>query len=88
MATLRFHVVPNAKIDSVTREHGTAIKIKLRAPATEGKANAALRRFLARELKIAERQIALEHGHKSRDKVIRIDALSEEEVRGRLGAGK
>jgi hypothetical protein len=39
-------------------------------------------------LKIAERQIALEHGHKSRDKVIRIDALSEEEVRGRLGAGK
>lgn len=68
MATLRFHVVPNAKVDSVVGEHGAAIKIKLRAPAMEGKANA-LRRFLSKELKIAERQIVLEHGHKSREKI-------------------
>ena len=40
MVTLRFHVVPNAKIDSVVGEYGAAIKIKLRAPAVEGKANA------------------------------------------------
>ena len=33
MATLRFHIVPNAKIDKVAGEHGAAIKIKLRAPA-------------------------------------------------------
>jgi uncharacterized protein (TIGR00251 family) len=84
MATLRFHVVPNAKIDSVVGEHGTAIKIKLRAPAMQGKANVALRSFLARELKIPESSIVLEHGHKSRDKLIRIDGLSEEDVRARL----
>ncbi|MGZ5545856.1 MAG: DUF167 domain-containing protein, partial [Limisphaerales bacterium] len=47
MATLRVHIVPNAKIDKVIGEHGGAIKIKLRAPAVEGKANAALRCFLA-----------------------------------------
>jgi len=81
MATLRFHVVPNAKIDSVVGEHGAAIKIKLRAPAVEGKANAALRSFLSKELKIAERQIVLERGHKSRDKIIRIDGLSERDAR-------
>jgi uncharacterized protein YggU (UPF0235/DUF167 family) len=51
MATLRFHVVPNAKVDSVLGEHGAAIKIKLRAPASEGKANAALRSFLSKEMK-------------------------------------
>lgn len=84
MATLRFHIVPNAKVDSVVGEHGAAIKIKLRAPAVEGKANAALRSFLARKLKIAERSIVPEHGHKSRDKLIRIDGLSEEDVRARL----
>ena len=50
MVTLRFHVVPNAKIDSVVGEHGVAIKIKLRAPAVDGKGNAALRSFLAEEL--------------------------------------
>ena len=84
MATLRFHVAPNAKVDSVVSEYGAAIKIKLRAPAVDGKANTALRSFLSKELKIAERQIVLERGHKSRDKIIRIDGLSEQEVRSRL----
>ena len=84
MATLRFHVVPNAKIDGVMGEHGAAIKIKLRAPAGEGKANAALRSFLAKELRIPERHILLERGEKSREKLIRIEELGEEEARRRL----
>jgi uncharacterized protein len=84
MATLRFHIVPNAKIDGVMGEHGGAIKIKLRAPAVEGKANAALRSFLSEQLEISERQIVLEHGTRSRDKIIRIDGLSDEEVRSHL----
>jgi uncharacterized protein len=84
VATIRVHVIPNAKIDKVAGEHGDAIKIKLRAPAVEGKANAALRRFLAEKLSIPQRAIVLERGERSRDKMIRIDALSEEEVRSRL----
>lgn len=87
-ATLGFYVVPNAKVDSVVGEHRGAIKIKLRAPAVDGKANTALRSFLSKELKIAERQIVLEHGHKSRDKIIRIDGLSEQDVRRCLFALK
>ncbi len=86
MATIRFHIVPNAKVDKVVGERSDAIKIKLRAPAVEGKANAALRSFLAKELEIPERLIVLERGHKSRDKLIRIDGLTEEEVRRRLRA--
>jgi uncharacterized protein len=88
VATLRFHIVPNAKADSVVGRHGAAIKLKLRARAVEGKANAALRSFLSKELKIAERQIVLERGHKSRDKTIRIYGLSEQEARSRLRAAK
>jgi uncharacterized protein (TIGR00251 family) len=84
MAILRFHVVPNAKSDKVVGEHGDAIKIKLRAPAVEGKANAALRCFLAEELKIPQRAIIIERGDKSRDKLVRIDGLTEENVRRRL----
>jgi len=85
VAILRFHIVPNAKIDRVVGEHGSAIKIKLRAPAIHGRANDALRSFLADELKIPERAIVLEHGHRSRDKLVRIDDLTEEDVRHRLG---
>jgi len=84
MAILRFHVVPNAKSDMVVGEHGGAIKVKLRAPALEGKANAALIRFLADLLKVPSRTIVVLRGHKSRDKVIRIEGLKEEELRTRL----
>jgi hypothetical protein len=84
MMMLCVHVVPNAKIDKVAGEHGGAIKIKLRAAAVDGKANAALRCFLAEELNVAQQAIVLERGRTSRDKLIRIDGLSEEDVRRRL----
>ena len=80
MTTIRVHVIPNAKIDEVMGEHGDAIKIKLRAPPVEGKANAALRRFLAEKLGIPQRAIVLDRGERSRDKVIRIDGLSQTDV--------
>jgi uncharacterized protein (TIGR00251 family) len=84
VATIRIHVIPNAKIDKVLGANGDAIKVKLRAPAVAGKANTALRRFLAEKLSIPQRAIVLERGKRSRDKVIHIDGLSEEEVRQRL----
>lgn len=88
MTIIRVHVIPNAKIDKVVGEHSDAIKIKLRAPAIEGKANAALRKFLAEKLSIPQRAIVLERGERSRDKVIRIDELGEQDVRQRLlGSG-
>jgi uncharacterized protein (TIGR00251 family) len=81
VTTIRVHIIPKAKIDTVVGEHGDAIKIKLRAPAVEGKANTALRKFLAEELNIPQRAIVLERGERSRDKVIRIDGMSEEDIR-------
>ncbi|HME89322.1 MAG TPA: DUF167 domain-containing protein [Chthoniobacterales bacterium] len=93
MATLRIHLVPNAKVDSVVGElatassrggHDRAIKIKLRAPAVEGKANAALIRFLAEKLNLPARTVVLLRGEKSRDKLIRIDNLTEDNLRQRL----
>jgi uncharacterized protein len=85
MTILPFHIVPNSKQNKVVEQHGGAIKIKLRAPALEGKANAALRALLAEELKIPKRNIVLERGQQSRDKLIRIEGLSEEDVLCRLG---
>ena len=87
MAILRVHVVPNAKMDSVVGVHGGAIKIKLRAPAVDGKANAALIRFLAEQLKLSRDAIVLKRGDKSRGKTIQIHGLSEEDVCRRLRSG-
>ena len=81
MPIIRVYVISSAKIDKVSGEYNGAIKIKLRAPAVEGKANTALRRFLAERLSIPQRAVALERGGRSRDKMIRIDGLSEENIR-------
>lgn len=84
MATVHIHIVPNARVDKVVGEHGGAIKIKLRAPAVERKANTALITFLAERLKVPKLKIILLRGQKSRDKLLRIDGLSEQLVRERL----
>ncbi len=84
MATLLVHIVPDAKDDVVIGEHGGAIKIKLRAPAREGKANAALIRFLAEQLQVPRHAIVLQRGQRSRDKFVRIEGLSEADARRRL----
>lgn len=64
---------------------GEALKIRLRAPAIEGKANAALVAFLAETLGLRARQVTLERGDKSRDKVVLVEGLTMEEVRARTG---
>src|SRR5436189_6259621 len=70
MATLRFHVVPNRKIDKGAGEHDGAIRIKRRAQAGEGKGNPPLRCSLADQWTISQRAVSLEPGQSSRDKVI------------------
>jgi uncharacterized protein len=87
MAILRVHVVPNAKSDVVVGEHGGALKIKLRAPAVEGKANAALMHFIAEQLKVPRNAIVLKSGEKSRGKTIQIHGLSKDDVYTRLHLG-
>lgn len=87
VAILRVHVVPNAKNDVAVGERGGAFKIKLRAPAVEGKANAALVHFLAEELKLPRNAIVLKRGEKSRGKTIEIHGLSKEDVCRRLRSG-
>lgn len=84
MATLSFHVVPNAKENQVAGQHGNAIKVKLKARPIEGEANAALRKFLAEQLGVPLRSVVLERGRKSRDKIVRIEVLDEEAIRARL----
>src|SRR6266446_30754 len=53
MATLRVHVVPNAKIDKVAGEHGAAIKIKLRRAGSGRKSKHSADQFSGRAIERA-----------------------------------
>lgn len=81
---LTIHVTPRASKDEVRGFHGNAIKIRLRAPPVEGKANRELIRFLSRKLDIPARQIALLTGKSGRHKRVSVAGLSISEVSKRL----
>jgi uncharacterized protein len=82
--TLALKIIPNAPRDEVAGWLGEALKVKLHAPALEGRANAALVEFLAERLALPRRAIALAQGAKSRQKLVRIEGLTLTEVRRRL----
>ena len=83
---LEVKVIPGASRDEVVGTMGNAVKIKLRAPPVEGRANEALIEFLAAKLELPRRAISLERGDTSRQKLLRIDGLDLATVRARLGA--
>jgi len=49
---LRLRVVPNARRNEIAGAHGEAIRIKIAAPALDGRANDALLDFLAESLRV------------------------------------
>ena len=90
MTRLAVRVQPGAKANEIVgwitdAQGGEVLKIRLRAPAVEGKANAALIEFLAESLGLRPRQLTLERGDKSREKIVLVEGLTREEVRQRVG---
>jgi uncharacterized protein (TIGR00251 family) len=82
--TLTLKIIPNAPRDEIAGWLGDALKVRVHAPALEGRANDALLGFLATRLGVPRRAITLVRGDKSRHKVVRIDDLTLPEARTRL----
>ena len=83
--TLNLKTIPNAPRNEIAGWLGDALKVKVHAPAVEGRANVVLLEFLAGQLAVHHRDVTLVRGDKSRHKVIRIDGLTLTEVKARLG---
>jgi hypothetical protein len=83
--TLELKTIPNAPRNEIVGWLGAALKIKVHAPAVEGKANDELIEFLAEKLGVHRRCVTLLRGDKSRQKVVQIDGLEAAEVKIRLG---
>ncbi len=83
--SLAIKAVPNAPRSAIVGWLGDALKIKVHAPALDGRANDALCEFLADELGLPRRAVSLAQGDKSRQKLVRIAGLTLAEVRAKLG---
>ena len=84
--TLALKAIPNAPRNEVVGWLGDALKVKVHAPAREGRANDELCEFLADRLQLPRRAVTVAHGGKSRQKLVRIAGLTLAEVQARLTA--
>ncbi len=83
--TLALKAIPNAPRHEVVGWLGAALKVKVHAPALEGRANDALCEFLADQLALPRRAVTVARGSKSRQKLVHIDGLGLADVKARLG---
>lgn len=82
--SIRVKLVPRAPANRVDGPHGDALKIRLNAPPVDGRANAALLRFLAETLELPQAALAITAGETSRNKAIRVHGLEAAVIRARL----
>ncbi|MGL5408276.1 MAG: DUF167 family protein YggU [Shewanella sp.] len=69
---LRLYIQPKASRDTIVGVHGDELKIAITAPPVDGKANAHLSKFLAKQCKVAKGSVLIEKGEQGRHKQVRI----------------
>lgn len=73
---IALHLQPGAKRSAICGMFGDALKIAIQAPPVDGKANSALREFLAERLKLPTAAVTLVSGASGRDKRVRADGIT------------
>ena len=74
--TLRVRVQPRASRDRIESLEGDLLRVRLCAPPTQGKANKACVRLLAKKLGIAASRVRIVRGERSREKLLFLEGIS------------
>lgn len=81
---LTIYLQPGAKKSAVSGLHDGNIKIKINAPAVDGKANAALIDFLSDFLEIPKSAIHIISGQKSRIKKLKMVGITDDIIQSKF----
>lgn len=81
---LKVKVIPNSSREQVVGWLGDVLKVKLQAPPEDGKANKALKQLLAKCLGVKQKNIIIEYGASSPEKLVRIVEISLETLKKTL----
>jgi len=79
-AVLAVRVQARASKDEIAGEMGGALKVRLRAPAVEDRANEALVEFLAELLKTPRSAVRILSGERSRTKRLEIRGVTRQQI--------
>jgi len=81
---IQLKVLPNAKRTGLTAITADRVKLKLSSPPVEGKANAQLCKFLAKQLGVSKAAIRIISGETSRLKTVSVRGTTPGDIRERL----
>ncbi len=83
---LLVRVTPRSSRDEVVGWDGDTLRVRLRAPPVEGRANEALCRFLAAKLGVALSGVSVVSGASARTKRVRVQGTTEAVARAAFTA--
>ncbi len=69
---LQLRIQPRATRDELAGLQGDRLRVRLRAPPVDGKANAQLQRFVAELFQVSRQRVLIEAGVGAREKRVRI----------------
>ncbi len=81
MARLKLHVTPGAREDRIIGWREGSLRLKVRARPENGRANEAALRLLAGRLGLRRARLGIVRGAASRDKLVEVDGLDDDELR-------
>jgi uncharacterized protein (TIGR00251 family) len=84
-ADVRVRVQPRAKRPGVGDWRGDALVVRVSAPPIEGRANAAVCQAVAKAAGVPPSRVSVVRGHSGREKTIRVEGVTPEDLASRLG---
>ncbi len=81
-------VVPRSSRCEFSGVHNNALRIKLTSPPVENEANLQCCTMIAQKLGIARGRVSIIRGNTTRKKILKIEGVSEREVREKLLQGE
>jgi len=85
--TIKVRVQPKSSRNQVDGFQDGALRVRVTAAPAEGQANAAVIAILAKTLGVSKSRLEIIRGYSSRDKVVSVDTLTEQEVQRKIEAG-
>jgi len=84
---ISLHVHPGASRDEVVGFTGGVLRVRIAAPPVRDKANKELIAFLSQILGVSKDALTIIHGRASKNKVLAIEGMSQEQIMKRLLPG-
>jgi uncharacterized protein len=84
-ARIEVRLRPRGRADELLGYEGGVLQARVTAPPVDGKANRALCRMVAKRLGVAQSQVTVIRGEKSRHKLLLVEGIDEAAAKAELG---